>query len=252
MAKQKLKTIQAGRFIRSVLYTPTYTPDRNMERSERSKLTSAAQQLINHKYLWQKLQALIECNFTSKDLFVTLTYDNEHLPKSREQARRHIKAFIRRLRAARNSRGETTRYIYCIESRHEKGRLHHHMIVNDGLNMLELLCRLWKYGTPQDVQIDRIEAWSSKELARYMTKEPRDGVDAGYGMRAWASSQNLERPIISTVWVDPNVRLAAPQNAYVVLSESVRNEFGRYDYLEYYLPTSKPQAKYRPKKHKNS
>lgn len=251
MVKQRMKVIQAGRFVRVILYTPTYPADTDKVRSERQKITTEARRRINLRYSWQKLQLLIEANFKPGDSFVTLTYDDGHLPRSRQEARKQVKRFIRDLRAEKRADGQDLKYIYCIEGRHSKGRIHHHILLNTGREDLPRLCRLWKYGSPEDVNIEPFEAWGGKTLAQYMTKEPRNGDMAEYGARAWAGSQNLEKPTICpTRWVDANVRLDVPLNAHIVLNDSLQNEWGGYSYLEYYLPEPPPQTKTRPKKNR--
>lgn len=248
MPKQKMKVVQAGRFVRVVLYTPTYPSDSDRARAERQRITTEARRRINLRYSWQRLHLLIEANFGPGDTFVTLTYDDDHLPHNREEARRRIKAFIRKLRQVRQAEGKDLRYLYCIESRHGEGRLHHHLLLNIDRAYLPLLCQIWKYGTDADVHMETFDAWGAKELAQYMTKEPRNGKIAESGARAWAGSRNLQKPVVyPTRWVDANVRLDVPLNAHILLNEGKQNEWGGFGYLEYYLPEDPPQTRTRPR-----
>ena len=251
MPKQKMKVIQAGNFVRVVLYTPTYPSDNNKARSERQKITTEARRRINLRYSWQRLQLLIESNFRHGDIFVTLTYDDAHLPVNRKDARNKIKQFIRELRAYKKQRGIDIKYIYCIEGLHSNGRIHHHILLNLPVDDLKLLSKLWKYGDEHDVNIEPFEQWGGKTLAQYLTKEPRNGDVAECGARSWAGSKNLAKPIIyPTQWVDANIRLDTPINAHIVLNDTLQNEWGGYSYLEYYLQDPPPQTKSRSAKTK--
>lgn len=244
LAKQRLKTIRAGNFIRTVLYTQSNPSDTEKARAEKAKISGEARRRINARTSWQKLQLLIECNFGPGDNVLVLNYDHDHLPRNRQEARRRIKSFIRLLRQQPEFR--RLKYIYNIEGRHTAGRTHHHMLLNASRDLLPKLCDLWRYGTAEDVHMEAFDLWGSKELAQYLTKEARDDGTYEAGVRTWACSQNLERPeVLATVWVDADVRLEPPLNAHVVLREEVRNEWGSYSYLEYRLPPPPNQKKVR-------
>ena len=249
IAKQRMKVIRAGSFVRAVLYTQSNPSDAEKVRAEKSRISCEARRRINARTSWQKLQLLIECNFGSGDSVLVLNYDHEHLPRNRQEARRKIKSFIRLLR--QSSAFRDLKYIYNIEGRHTGGRVHHHVLINAGADALPQLCALWKYGTASDVHLEPFDAWGSKELAQYMTKEAREDGTYEAGARTWACSQNLTRPeVLPTAWVDGDVRLEAPINAHIVLSEQVCNEWGRYSYLEYRLPHPPKQTKARQRKNK--
>ena len=247
MAKQRMKVIRAGNFVRAVLYTQANPTDKEKSRAEKSKISSEARRRINARTSWQRLQLLIECNFGSGDSVLVLNYDQAHLPRTREEARRRIKSYIRLLREHKEFK--LLKYIYNIEGRHTAGRIHHHVLINAGKELLPQLCALWRYGTAADVHMEPFDAWGSKELAQYMTKEPRDDSTYEQGARTWACSQNLTRPeVLPTVWVDGDVRLEPPANAYVVLNEQMRNEWGSYSYLEYRMPEPPKRHKTRKRK----
>ncbi len=62
------------------------------------KMSSAARRRLNLKAASRQLELLIAANFTRRDLVVTLTYDDEHLPQSRAEAVKNLKKFFRALR----------------------------------------------------------------------------------------------------------------------------------------------------------
>ena len=81
MAKTKIKkTIRSGRLAKVAIYTPRTRWDSPRARAQKSKATTAARKAMNIKDSRSKLEFLIAGNFEDGDLFVTLTYDDEHLP----------------------------------------------------------------------------------------------------------------------------------------------------------------------------
>lgn len=63
-------------------------------------------------------------------LFITLTYDDEHLPKDRSLNKKHVQDFIKRVKTAMgSSRANPIRQIYCGEYGSKTGRPHYHVIL---------------------------------------------------------------------------------------------------------------------------
>lgn len=82
MAKFK-KIIVAGPLVVECVYPAPNPRDSAGVRAGKKALSSAAQQQMNLKYAYQKLELLIAANFGVRDLYVTLTYDDAHLPRNR-------------------------------------------------------------------------------------------------------------------------------------------------------------------------
>ena len=88
MAKTKrLKKQTAGRLVRAVCYTQVLSTDTPRARAEKAKCSTAARRKLNYRFAYQKLQMQLAANFTRRDLYVTLTYDDEHLPPNRKAAK---------------------------------------------------------------------------------------------------------------------------------------------------------------------
>ena len=83
MGKQRKKTIVAGPLVYEAIYPLPNPRDSRAVRQGKKNLTSAAQQRMNQKYQWQKLELLTACNFRPGDIVLTLTFDDAHLPDSR-------------------------------------------------------------------------------------------------------------------------------------------------------------------------
>lgn len=237
MAKRR-KQIIAGRLVSELAYTVAYPHDPEHVRQEKRKMSTKARQRQNIKAACKALELLIAANFTARDLVLTLTYRNKDLPDSRKAAVGNLKKFFRDLRAHRKARGQELKYIYVTESKHEKGRLHHHVVINSTGADLDVIKSLWRWG--DDIEMDYVDTPQYRALAEYLSKEPKE-AGARNSKRMWTPSKNLARPIQKCDWIDDRVTLEPPPGATVLESSSERNEFGEYVYLKYMLPEIKPR-----------
>ena len=156
MAK-RLKTITAGRLVSGVCYTVATGRDTEAERTAKRRMSTEAQERINLRRAWQKLELLIAANFGPSDLHVVLTYDDEHLPGDRQAAVRLLRKLLRLLRRHRKARGQDLKYIYITEQLSaEGGRLHHHLLLNGTGEDIEVLRSLWTCG---QVELERLDLW---------------------------------------------------------------------------------------------
>lgn len=249
MGKQRLKHIQAGRLVREILWSAAYPSDSPKVRTAKLKCSSEARQKINDRCSWQKLKLLFAANFSYTDLVITLTYANRYLPKTKADGKKTLKLWIAQMREHRRCRGEDLRYIYCIENKHDEGRVHHHIVINGTSQDYDLIRSLWTWGT--DIEIQPLDMWGYEDLAKYMTKEPREYGHPDVGFRSWVPSLNLRKPEAPPAeWVPDCVRLEAPSNAHVLHKEQKDNEWGRYAYIEYLLPEPPKGDKGRPSRAK--
>ena len=251
---KRINQVRAGRLVSMVLYTVPDRGDGPRTRRQKLQASSAARERLNAKYSYEKLERLLAANFDDGDLFVTLTYDDDHLPENRDMAVRKIRRFLSQLRKARKERGGELRYIYVTEGNYPGGRLHHHLVINSTGDDYETLKTLWIYGdsvkymplkfTPED---------SYEDLASYLTKEPREHGHPEVGERTWTPSLGLRRPEPETEEVPNYVTLAPPPGAVVLSNEGpIRNGYGEYSWLKYMLPKNpeahRPRARRRRRK----
>lgn len=127
---KRFKQVTAGRLVYAVCYPRSDRRDTTQARAEKAKMSSAAQDRLNRRHSWEKLEQILSANFTAEDLVVTLTYREEDLPADRDAAIRRLRAFIRDLRSQRKAQGLPTRYIYVTEGLHGDHRIHHHLVLN--------------------------------------------------------------------------------------------------------------------------
>lgn len=231
---KRRKTIRAGRLVHDCAYTMLYPSDAPRVRREKRKCSSAARQRMNMKRAAQKLELLLAANFNQRDLVLSLDYDDEHLPETRQEAAQKLRKFLRQLRAHRRKRGEDLKYIYITEGLHGGQRVHHHLVVNGTGADLEILRSLWVYGGVDLAQFSLRDGYFA--LAEYLTKEPRNGDRTRNGERCWTPSMNLAKPETESSLLPDGLTLSVPPGAVVLDSDSIRNEFGEFIYLKYLLP----------------
>ena len=151
-------------------------------RRKKCRPTSAVQERLNRKNREMRLTRLIHMNFTESDIAVHLTYSDK---VDQEEARRHITNFTARLKRRMAKAGLELRYILVTEAGKRSGRIHHHLIINGGLDRDEIE-KLWGKGWANTKRLQFGDDGVSS-LARYMVK-------GGVGYKAWSASRNLSKP----------------------------------------------------------
>ena len=171
----KTKTIISGEMLECEVY-PVW--ERDAKREKRHKITTLAQQKVNHRNTVKRVIRLINTNFTKRDIWMTLTYKTK---PTEEQAKRDIQNFIRRLKRRKGN----LKYIYVTETGEK--RIHHHIILNiEDRDMAE---GLWTLGRTNARRLQP-DDYGLEGLARYITKE-KNTADKRY-----TCSRNLDKPIV--------------------------------------------------------
>lgn len=236
---KRIKKVVAGRLVTCVSYSVPRVQDQPRQRAARQRISSAAQARLNVVSSRNTLERLLACNYDKGDLWITLTYDNEHLPDDRKSANLFLqKKFLQRLRGVRRRRGDDLKYIYATQQVLGDGtlRLHHHLVVNfTGPQDYDDIRSLWTGGANIDISRIRDDDHIS-DLATYMCHEPLEHGKPKPGERTWQASRNISRPVEETFDVPEDVTVQAPVGAFVVETDSCQNEYGDYAYLKYWLP----------------
>lgn len=247
MSKFK-RIIVAGPLVVEAVYPAPHPRDGRAVRQGKKALSSQAQQLLNLKYAYQKLELQIAANFGPKDIFATLTYDDERLPPNRQEAIKRIKAFWKRLRKERQNEDQDLRYIYVTEHKHGEGRFHHHILINATGEDYEQIRKQWGQGDVEfrSIRVDKEKHYET--LARYLCKEQRDKV----GLRLWSGSRNLRKPERERFRVPDNTPLKMPPESQVIRladTGNVKTAYGHYRYIKYIAKAGttvqRPRAKHR-------
>lgn len=147
---------------------------------------------VNERRAAEKLRRLILTNFRRDDLYLTLTYREE---PDYETGKRDIRNFLRRLKDFYRKRGRELKYIYTTEYRGK--RLHHHLIINDGITRTECE-QLWGKGIINRYAFQKYDGRpeDAQNLSKYLIKEARRNVREGKQKMRWVASKNLTPPHI--------------------------------------------------------
>jgi len=242
VAKNKrLTKITAGRLVRICVSSQVSRSDTPRQRAAKTKISTAARVKLNDRKRWEALEEIMACNFDRQDLFVTLTYANA--PRTREGAMERLNVFLRRLRAARQARGATLRYIKNAEHLRDdgtEGRWHHHLIINGTGKDYEEIREIWSaWGDNVDFEGLLSNGESYETRARYMCKERPPA-----GRQCWTGSRGLRRPQRTSELVDESLTITIdtlPAGAVVLEKHEEHNEWGEFAFFKYLLPWKEPQ-----------
>lgn len=224
------KILVAGPLVKEVIYTRAAGAERPKVRAAKRKASTEAQELMNAKYSWQKLELMLAANFVPGDLVITLTYDDAHLPKSREAAQLRLKQFRAALAGVRKDRGEELRMVWATENVTGGGRWHHHIVVNATGGDFAEIAGLWPNGADMEIrklQVDRDKNYES--LARYMCKEPRERP----GLRSWSYTRSCRHPEVEVFPVPDDAEIAVPEDAILLEDVNKRTEFAEIRFVKY-------------------
>lgn len=170
------------------------------------------------------VRCMHEAALHERSCFVTLTYDDAHLPEGRSLKPDDMVRFLKRLR---HRQGGGVRFFQCGEYGDENGRPHHHAILfgvdfpdrefyrergGVRLDTSATLAQLWPYGfsTVGEVTFD-----SAGYVARYTLKKvgtsnlPKSGLVPEYLTMS-------RRPGIGRGWIDRYVKDVYPSDELVV------------------------------------
>jgi len=202
---QRTSTVKAGKlmYVKSYPIWDTTTrreAEAQLGKARERKGTTAAQKRLNARHASERLEQLINANFGSGDLLLSLTYRKKDAPKTSEEAQKHVRNFLARLRRLCRKQGAADpAYVYVTETKTSKWEgttYHHHMVLRVSMPRDEVEA-LWRkkhgYG---DIKI----AWDKEnnltQWAKYMAKEVCAGVHAEeYAQKhRWCASKGLTVP----------------------------------------------------------
>ena len=171
-------------------------------RRKKSKPTSDVRQRLNDENRKEKVIFLANTNFTEKDQFLTLTYDEEHLPENYNQAEKELRKYIERLRNyAKKNNLPSPKIIGITGYGSKRKRLHHHLLIN-GDYPLYILTEKWKeksgnYRGYIDVKPLIFNQFGIENIARYIIKHIEENIRSGIKC-TYFRSRNLKEPKIKS------------------------------------------------------
>lgn len=211
------KTITSGP-IRELEIYPMFLK-KDIAEEFRVKTTKKAQKNLNNKNAVKYFTRKLNANFKKGDYYLTLNYSNDNRPKSYEEAKKHVRSYIRKLnyeymklqekltimhtktkKSSNNTKinvktkkkqYKKIKYMYVIEiSQAGKGKYHVHMVLSSELSM-DLVEECWKYGRRNNIRKIEPDEKHLTDLANYLSKDPK-------GKKRWGCSKGLKEPIITT------------------------------------------------------
>jgi len=251
---KKRITIDGGAVVYVLEHPVRQRGDSEKVRAAKSKATSEAQKLRNQILSTRELELRLSVNYPTpgSGLVIVLSYDDEHLPKSRKEAQRRFKYFLQKLRAERRAASlPEPRVIYAPEAlTSQSGRWHHHIVVDNTGDDLDMIRRCWIYGSEIDCTPIRVDEEKNHEtLARYMSKELREAqeYECRPGLHGWGCTRNCRKAEVDVQIVEDSSRLRAPKGATVLAQERRSTEFAEHALLKYRLPARcfQPRARAR-------
>lgn len=193
-----LKEIAAGEQLEIEIY-PQFTRKEDIPVEGRIKQdNSRAQKNLNDKNARKYIERLINQNFNDGDIWITLTYDDVHLPPDGDidAAIKNMQKYISRINYQRRKRSlPNAKYIYVTEYDPDAEiRWHHHMVMDGALDM-DTVESCWKQSSRNEVRKLRKDENGLSGLANYIVKE-KDRIKSE---RRWNSSKGLKKPDIRVV-----------------------------------------------------
>lgn len=192
IVKYRTKTIKSGNVLEVEVY-PIWDTHTSTSRARKTKASREAQKRLNYKNAVKTVVRLINANFTDSDYWATFTYDNAHLPQTREQAQHEVAKFLRRLKHYGDRHHfAPLKYVYWTEFENDekkgKHRIHHHIVTNFADR--DVMEDLWGNGGRNNVRRLVADDSGYEGMARYCMKDPK-------GLKRYVASKNLKKPQIT-------------------------------------------------------
>ncbi len=194
----KEKRIYCGKYLEIDIIPSFVKKVKDIDNTKRL-MSLDKQKILNDKNSKRKLHQVILNNFDNNCFHLSLTYNNDYLPKTEEEAVKVVNNYIRRIKTKLKDKSKDFKYILVTEVKGKEGenvRIHHHMIVNELLSRDEYES-LWSVGRGKNkkqigyANADRLQFNEEgvKELVNYICKNVNNKHS-----KKWTGSQNLKRP----------------------------------------------------------
>lgn len=279
-----MRTFSAGRYRKVIRYPRSLPGDSPPTRASKRHHSAAAQRYINIRDCTERLQWLLCCNYDHKSAaFLTLTFDDEHLPDSRNGVKLCVQKLIRQLRPVFRNRGDPFPVIYTVEGQPSQSlrqadspwevapwkdvkkwetlagedeqqdapvRLHAHMfLLLPERDDRELVRSFWPHGRVHINYIRVNDFKSFQRLAAYVTKESRLGSRPD-NEKAYVPSLGLIQPDVDGHWCKEAETIGFPAGVEQLGDGRERDHVSGYEsswiMYRHPRPTTKPKP-YQPK-----
>ena len=236
VSKYRTKTIRSGPMLEVEIYPFNGVPPGR--RAKKKKEIRQAQSNLNDKNSKKHLVRLVNTNFTQKDIWITLTYQDRKLPVDLDQAKKDMTNYIRRLkRYVKKNKLPELKYVYVTEYRDadskRKKRVHHHMIVN--IPDRDAAEELWNGGGRTQTRRLQPDDFGFEGLARYISKDKGETT-----IKRYTPSRNLQQPKITVA----DSKITRRRAEKIATDENIANEIFEKLYKGYQFKDM--EVKYSP------
>ena len=203
----------AGPLVRECICSRATSREPATVRQAKRKTSSEAQQRMNAKYSWEKLEMMLAANFVPGDLVVTLTFDDDHLPPDRKTAAARLKKFRAELAKLRSRKDAELRMIWTLENKSDAGRWHVHLAINRTQDGDRIISKAWDHGR---IMMQLIyDQGKCQRLAAYLTKTPL--TDKRLKESHYMASRNLPipKPKQKIIRWKPFVKIRPPEGWFL-------------------------------------
>ena len=166
------KEITAGEQFEIEIY-PEFSKISDIPESGKIKKdNSLVQKNLNDKNSRKYVERLLNHNFDTSDIWITLTYSAGNEPESMEEALKNMQNYIRRINYKRKKLGlPPAKYIYITEySPEDEIRWHHHLVM-DGMFDMDTVESTWKKGRRNETRRLDKDEYGLTGMSHYITKE---------------------------------------------------------------------------------
>lgn len=189
------------------------------------------------------IRCSLESQLYQNSYFLTLTYDDEHLPKNGSLVPEDLQKFLKRLRRYIDYHGsdEKIRFFACGEYGENFSRPHYHAIIynldisdlkrfstsfnGDTYYTSEIINQIWRKGY---VIIGQVTFESCAYVARYVTKKMTGSqADEYYQGRQSEFVRMSRRPGIGSAWLDLFSSDVYPHD-YIVIRDGIKVKPPKY------------------------
>lgn len=193
-----LKEIKSGDQFEVEMYPQFKHMSEVPKEGQKNVKDNQAQNNLNDKNARKFVERKINANFGDGDIWMTLTYDNKHLPLDGDMdaANKDMVNYIGRINYQRKKRGlPNAKWIYVTEyDKNAEIRWHHHIIMDGALDM-DIVEQCWKKGRRNEVRRLQKDDNGLSGLANYIVKQK----DRLKSEKRWHCSKGLLNPDIKVV-----------------------------------------------------
>lgn len=194
----KFNEFYCGENYLDVQIYPEYIKPSKTPRKRKSKPTSEVQNALNQNNRDRYVCRLLNHNYNPCGYWVTLTYDNRHLPESFEAAEKEVNNYIRRIKSLAKKKNLPAPKIVKVTGYGERRkRLHSHLVISGEIPAVELKNK-WRDKNGElrgRITIDPLEfdKFGIEKLANYILKHINENKKRS-GKATYYRSRNLEEP----------------------------------------------------------